>query len=949
MDTSYNPENIEQKWYKKWEADGNFKASGDGNPYCILIPPPNVTGSLHMGHAFQHTIMDSLTRYHRMKGDNTLWQCGSDHAGIATQMVVERQLDAKGQKRTDFSRDEFIKKVWQWKENSGGTISDQMRRLGDSPDWDREAFTMDENLSKAVQEVFIQLHKDKTIYRGKRLVNWDPKFQSAISDLEVENHDEKGFMWHFRYPLADGETTIDGKDYLVVATTRPETMLGDSAVAVDPKDERYKNLIGKYIDLPIVNRRIPIIADDYVDMEFGTGCVKITPAHDFNDYEVGKRHQLPLVNIFSPVANILATAEVFDYKSQAIENYPAALPEKYIGQDRFKARKLIVEEFKSLDLLEKIDDHALMVPRGDRSHVVIEPLLTDQWYVATESLAKPAIEAVKNGDIKFVPENWDKTYYHWMNNIQDWCISRQLWWGHRIPAWYDEDGNVYVAASEQQVRKENQLSDDVSLRQDEDVLDTWFSSALWPFATMGWPEKTPELEQFVPSSVLVTGFDIIFFWVARMIMMTLKFTGKVPFKEIYITGLIRDENGDKMSKSKGNVLDPIDLIDGIELEPLVVKRTSGLMNPKDASKIEKATRKQFSEGIESYGTDALRMTFCSLASTSRDINFDLGRVEGYKNYCNKLWNAARFVMMNTEGQDCGKGLDRSNLADMQLSVADQWIIGRFNQTIQAYENHTNNYRFDLATQALFQFSKNDYCDWYLELSKPILNSEDSSELRKRGTRHTLVNILEAMMRLLHPMMPFVTEEIWQRLRPLVYTDSDSIMLAPFPIYDASSVNEIVIKDISWIQSLITGVRNIRGELNISPNKLVSVFLKNSQTDDVRCLNEYRGFISSLAKLESIEILKDHQPIPPSSTALAGDLEILVPVAGLIDIEAEVARLQKEIDRITGEKKRLSGKLGNARFVENAPTEIVEKEKEKLLASEQALLKLEQQQQELKQL
>jgi len=900
-----------------------------------------------MGHAFQHTIMDSLTRYHRMKGDNTLWQCGSDHAGIATQMVVERKLDAIGQKRTDFTRDEFIKKVWQWKETSGGTISDQMRRLGDSPDWDREAFTMDENLSKAVQEVFIQLHKDKTIYRGKRLVNWDPKFQSAISDLEVENHDEKGFMWHFRYPLADGVKTVDGKDYLVVATTRPETMLGDSAVAVDPKDERYKNLIGKFIDLPIVNRRIPIIADDYVDMEFGTGCVKITPAHDFNDYEVGKRHQLPLVNIFSPVAEILATAEVFDYKSQAIENYPNQLPEKYVGQDRFDARKLVVEEFETSGLLEKIDDHALMVPRGDRSHVVIEPLLTDQWYVATESLAKPAIDAVKNGDIKFVPENWDKTYYHWMNNIQDWCISRQLWWGHRIPAWYDEEGNVYVAANEQQVRKDNQLSDEVKLRQDEDVLDTWFSSALWPFATMGWPEKTPELEQFVPSSVLVTGFDIIFFWVARMIMMTLKFTNKVPFKEIYITGLIRDENGDKMSKSKGNVLDPIDLIDGIELEPLVAKRTSELMNPKAALKIEKATRKQFSEGIESYGTDALRMTFCSLASTSRDINFDLGRVEGYKNYCNKLWNAARFVLMNTEDQDCGKGLDRTNSDELQLSIADQWIIGRFNQTIQAYENHTNNYRFDLAAQALFQFSKNDYCDWYLELSKPILNSEDSSDQQKRGTRHTLVNILEAMMRLLHPMMPFVTEEIWQRLKPLVKTSSDSIMLAPFPIYDASSVSETVIQDISWIQSLITGVRNIRGELNISPNKPVNVLLKNSLPDDVRSLEEYREFIGSLAKLESIEILKDDEQVPPSSTALAGNLEILVPVAGLIDIEAEVSRLQKEIDKLNSEKNRLSGKLGNARFVDNAPAEIVEKEKQKLTAAEQALLKLEQQQQELK--
>jgi len=946
MDTSYNPENIEQKWYKKWESEDHFKASGKGDPYCILIPPPNVTGSLHMGHAFQHTIMDTLTRYHRMKGDDTLWQCGSDHAGIATQMVVERQLGAEGKKRTDFTRDEFVEKVWQWKEESGGTISDQMRRLGDSPDWGREAFTMDENLSKAVQEVFIQLYKDKTIYRGKRLVNWDPKFQSAISDLEVESVEENGFMWHFRYPLADGAKTLEGKDYIVVATTRPETMLGDSAVAINPKDERYNYLIGKYIDLPIVNRRIPIVGDDYAKLELGTGCVKITPAHDFNDYEVGKRHQLPLVNIFDGIAKVLATAEVFDYNSQSIDNFPSDLPQKYTGQDRFEARKLIVEEFKSLDLLEKIDDHKLMVPRGDRSNVVIEPLLTDQWYVATEALAKPAIDAVKNGDIKFVPENWDKTYYHWMNNIQDWCISRQLWWGHRIPAWYDDEGNIYVAETEETVRAENNLSNDINLRQDEDVLDTWFSSALWPFATMGWPEKTPELEKFVPSSVLVTGFDIIFFWVARMIMMTLKFTGKVPFKEIYITGLICDENGEKMSKSKGNVLDPIDLIDSIDLEPLVMKRTTGLMNPKNAPEIEKNTRKQFPNGIDSYGTDALRMTFCALASTSRVISFDLGRVEGYKNYCNKLWNAARFVLMNTEDFDCGKDNE-----DMQLSIADRWIIGRFNQTIKTYETHTSSYRFDLATQALFQFSKNDYCDWYLELSKPILNSDDSTEQQKRGTRHTLVNILESMMRLLHPMIPFVTEEIWQRLKPLINPDginnSDTIMLAPFPIYDASSVDEKVINDLSWIQALITGVRNIRGELNISPSKPINVFLKNADKEDIRCLQDYQNFLPSLARLESIQLLNAEDDIPPSSTALAGSLEILVPVAGLIDIDAEVNRLQKEIDKLNNEKKRLSGKLGNAKFVNNAPAAIVEKEKEKLLNTEQALVKLVEQQKELK--
>ncbi len=943
MDTAYNPENIEKKWYQKWESDGHFKSGGKGDPYCILIPPPNVTGSLHMGHAFQHTIMDTLTRFHRMEGDNTLWQCGSDHAGIATQMVVERQLNALGKKRTDFTREEFVDKVWQWKETSGGTISEQMRRLGDSPDWDREAFTMDENLSKAVQQVFIQLYQDKTIYRGKRLVNWDPKFQSAISDLEVESHDEKGFMWHFRYPLADGVKTTDGKDYLVVATTRPETMLGDSAVAVDPNDERYQNLIGKFIDLPLVNRRIPIIADDYVDREFGTGCVKITPAHDFNDYEVGKRHDLPLINILGPTAKILSQAEAFAFNGQALENFDCRLPETFADQDRFDARKSIVNAFDNLGLLEKIDDHQLMVPRGDRSNVVIEPLLTDQWYVATEALAKPAIEVVKSGEVKFVPENWDKTYYHWMDNIQDWCISRQLWWGHRIPAWYDQDGNVFVGESEAQVRQQNNLADDIQLKQDDDVLDTWFSSALWPFATMGWPEQTQELEDYLPSSVLVTGFDIIFFWVARMIMMTLKFTGKVPFKEIYITGLIRDENGDKMSKSKGNVLDPIDLIDGIDLESLVAKRTTGLMNPKAASKIEKATRKQFAEGIGAYGTDALRMTFCALASTSRDINFDLGRVEGFKNYCNKLWNAARYVLMNTEGHDCGA---TSSSDDMQLSVADRWIIGRFNQTVQTFEKHTNEYRFDLATQALFQFSKNDYCDWYLELSKPVLTNETSSEAEKLGTRHTLVNILESMMRLLHPMIPFITEEIWQKVKPMTAVSADSIMIAPFPKYDQHSVDEKVISDLTWIQNIITGVRNIRGELNISPSRPVNVLLKNWNQDDQRCLGAYQRFLASLAKLESIQLLEADSEIPACSTALFNHLEILVPVAGLIDVDAELARLDKEINKLENEKKRLAGKLGNKKFVDNAPEAIVAKEKEKLAAAELALEKLAQQKHEL---
>lgn len=942
MDKSYTPQNIEQKWYQSWEQADYFKASGQGDPYCILIPPPNVTGSLHMGHAFQHTIMDLLTRYHRMKGDDTLWQCGTDHAGIATQMVVEKLLNAEGKKRVDFSREEFVEKVWQWKETSGGTISQQMRRLGDSPDWAREAFTMDDDLSDAVREVFVRLYQENIIYRGKRLVNWDPKFQSAISDLEVENHDEKGFLWHFRYPLEDGAKTVDGKNYLVVATTRPETMLGDSAVAVHPDDERYKGLIGKYVNLPLVNRKIPIVADDYVDQEFGTGCVKITPAHDFNDYELGKRHNLPLINIMSPTATILEAAEVFDIGGLPIENYDNALPSQYANLDRFEARKKIVTEFEDLGLLEKIDDHALKVPRGDRSNDIIEPLLTDQWYVAVESLAKPSIDAVKTGEIKFVPENWDKTYFHWMENIQDWCISRQLWWGHRIPAWYDDNGNVYVGRDEAEVRNANGLGNEISLRQDNDVLDTWFSSALWPFATMGWPNTTPELEKFVPSSVLVTGFDIIFFWVARMIMMTLKFTGKVPFKEIYITGLIRDEHGDKMSKTKGNVLDPIDLIDGIDLEALVAKRTSSMMNPKIASNIEKRTRKQFADGIESYGTDALRTTFCALASTSRDINFDLGRVEGYRNYCNKLWNAARYVLTNTEDKDCGK--DNSNF---ELSVADRWIISKLQDTIVVFEKHIAEYRFDLATQTLYEFSRGDYCDWYLELSKPILYSDDYSEEQKRGTRHTLVNVLDNMMRLLHPMMPFITEEIWQRLKPMVNTSSDSIMLATFPIFDESKKDSQALADLKWLQEIIVAVRNIRGELNVSPAKPVKVLLKNTTADDINRVEEYRGFLSALAKLDSIEIAGDK--LPAASTAIAGHLEILVPIAGLIDVSAELTRLNKEIDKLQKDSQRLSGKLSNVKFVERAPAAVVEKEKEKLAQAETVIEKLVEQKKQLESL
>jgi valyl-tRNA synthetase len=901
MDKTFNPQDIEQKRYQHWEQKGYFKASGEGEPYCILLPPPNVTGSLHMGHAFQHTIMDALTRYHRMKGNNTLWQCGTDHAGIATQMVVERQLNAQGKTRHDLGRDVFVEKIWEWKEHSGGTITQQMRRLGDSPDWDREVFTMDDNLSEAVSEVFVKLHEEGLIYRGKRLVNWDPVLHTAVSDLEVLNEEEAGHMWFMRYDLADGS------GHLSIATTRPETMLGDTAVAVHPDDERYQDYIGKHIKLPITGRIISIIADDYVDPEFGTGCVKITPAHDFNDYDIGKRHNLEMINVFTDDAKINENA-----------------PEKYQGLDRFDARKLVISELEAAGLLLKVDEHKLKVPRGDRTGAVIEPYLTNQWYVAMDSLAKPAIEAVESGEIRFVPENWNKTYYQWMHNIQDWCISRQLWWGHRIPAWFDENEKIYVGRNEAEVREKHNLADDVILRQDEDVLDTWFSSALWPFATMGWPKQSPELETFVPSSVLVTGFDIIFFWVARMIMMTKKFTGKIPFKDIYITGLIRDEQGDKMSKSKGNVLDPIDLIDGIELETLVEKRLVGMMNPQDAKKIEKRTRKQFADGIEAYGTDALRFTFAAMASTSRDINFDMGRVEGYRNFCNKIWNASRFVLMNTEDQDTG-----SQGGVLELSLADQWIWARFQQTLTEYNEALKDYRFDIAAQALYEFTWNQFCDWYLELSKPTLNSESSTEAQKRGTRHTLVNMLEHILRLMHPFMPFITDEIWQRVSPLCGISGDSIMIQPFPEHDAARQNQDVLNNIEWVKSFIVGIRNIRGEMDISPNKPLNVMLKNVSQKDQDKLTLSDAFLSKLAKLESVTILKDGEQAPASATALVGEMEILIPMAGLIDKNAELARIGKALDKVEKDFARTQGKLSNENFVSKAPASVIDKEQAKL--------------------
>ena len=900
MEKTYRPEDIESRWYHHWEDSGYFKPSGEGAPYCIVIPPPNVTGSLHMGHAFQQTIMDALIRYHRMQGHNTLWQGGTDHAGIATQMVVERLLAAEGKTRTELGRDAFTKRIWEWKEHSGGTITRQQRRLGNSVDWSRERFTMDEDLSRAVREVFVQLYDEGLIYRGSRLVNWDPKLHTAISDLEVVQEEEDGSLWHLRYPLADGS------GHLVVATTRPETMLGDMAVAVHPDDERYKSLIGKHIALPLTGREIPVIADDYVDMEFGTGCVKITPAHDFNDYEMGKRHALPMLNIFTIDAEINQNA-----------------PEAYRGMDRFDARKQIVHDLDALGLLEKIEPHKLKVPRGDRSGVVIEPYLTDQWFVSAKPLAEPAIAAVEDGRIEFVPKQWENTYFAWMRDIQDWCISRQLWWGHQIPAWYDDDGNVYVGRDEAEVRSKNALGDR-HLRQDEDVLDTWFSSALWTFSTLGWPEDTDELRTFHPTDVLVTGFDIIFFWVARMAMMTLKFMGEVPFRKVYVTGLIRDEHGQKMSKSKGNVIDPIDLIDGIDAEALVAKRTAGMMQPQLAEKIAKATRKEYPYGIVPHGTDALRFTLCALASTGRDIKFDMGRLEGYRNFCNKLWNAARYVLMNTDGKDCATDAN----AEFRLGLPDRWIISRLQQTEATVERQMAAYRFDLVSQAIYEFVWNDYCDWYLELCKPVLQDEATDPALQRGTRRTLVRVLETVLRLTHPLMPFITEEIWQLVAPLAGVDGDTIMTQPYPRADHNQIDEQAHGDIEWLKSFIIAVRNIRGELNIAPGKPLPVLLRNPSGDDERRLHEHNSLVIALARLESCVRLSTSEA-PPAAMQLVGKMEVLVPLAGLVDVEAERQRLTREIEKLDKEIARLSGKLSNDSFIAKAPADVVEREQAKL--------------------
>ncbi|MDE9538531.1 valine--tRNA ligase [Xenorhabdus bovienii] len=941
LDKTYNPTEIEQPLYNHWEKNGYFKPNGDTSreSFCIVIPPPNVTGSLHMGHAFQQTIMDTMVRYQRMQGKNTLWQAGTDHAGIATQMVVERKIAAEeGKTRHDYGRDAFIDKIWQWKAESGGNITNQMRRLGNSVDWERERFTMDEGLSKAVKEAFVRLYQEDLIYRGKRLVNWDPKLRTAISDLEVENREVKGSMWHLRYPLADGAKTAEGKDYLIVATTRPETLLGDTGVAVNPEDPRYKDLIGKEIILPLMNRRIPILGDEHADMEKGTGCVKITPAHDFNDYEVGKRHNLPMINILTFDGDIRDEAEIFDTNGEASNVYSADIPAEYRGMERFAARKAIVAEFEKQGLLVETKPHDLTVPYGDRGGVVIEPMLTDQWYVRTAPLAKVALEAVENGDIQFVPKQYENMYYSWMRDIQDWCISRQLWWGHRIPAWYDAQGNVYVGRDEEEVRRENNLGADIALTQDEDVLDTWFSSGLWTFSTLGWPEQTEALKTFHPTNVLVSGFDIIFFWIARMIMMTMHFikdeNGKpqVPFKTVYMTGLIRDDEGQKMSKSKGNVIDPLDMIDGISLENLLEKRTGNMMQPQLAEKIGKRTEKQFPEGIEAHGTDALRFTLAALASTGRDINWDMKRLQGYRNFCNKLWNASRFVLMNTEGQDCGQ-----NGGEMSLSLADRWILAEFNQTVKTYREALDTYRFDIAANILYEFTWNQFCDWYLELSKPAINK--GSEAEVRAARHTLIEVLEGLLRLAHPIIPFITETIWQRVKVVKGINADTIMLQPFPEFDQAKVDELALNDLEWIKEAIIAVRNIRAEMNIAPSKPLEVLLRDANADAQRRVAENLNFIQSMGRLTSVTVLAAGEEAPVSVTKLINGTEILIPMAGLIDKDVELVRLDKEIEKLDKEINAIEAKLANDGFVSRAPEAVVAKERERLAINHAAKEKL----------
>ena len=904
MDKSYSPGDIESRIYEFWETSGYFRPSGHGTPYSIVIPPPNVTGTLHMGHAFQDTIMDALIRYHRMRGFDVLWQPGTDHAGIATQMVVERQLNAAGLSRTVLGRAAFIERIWQWKEESGGTIARQMRRLGTSVDWGRDRFTMDPELSRTVTEVFVRLYEDKLIYRGKRLVNWDPVLKTALSDLEVVASEESGHLWHLRYPL------VDADGFVVVATTRPETMLGDAAVAVHPDDERYRHLIGRRVRLPLAKRDIPIIADTYVDPTFGSGCVKITPAHDFNDYEVGLRHGLPMINILTPEAALNET-----------------VPAPYRGLDRFEARTRVLADLEELGLIGRVEAHQLTVPRGERSNAVLEPLLTDQWFIDIKPLAEPALKAVEEGRIRFIPDNWTAVYYEWMHKIKDWCISRQLWWGHRIPAWYDGEGRCYVARSEAEVRAKHGLDPSLALHQDEDVLDTWFSSALWPFSTLGWPQSARELGTYYPTSVLVTGFDIIFFWVARMIMMGLKFTGEVPFRAVYIHGLIRDHDGQKMSKSKGNVIDPLDIVDGISLDALLAKRTSGLMQPQMRPAIERATRKQFPQGIPAFGTDALRLTFAALATQSRDLRFDLAKVEGYRNFCNKLWNAARYVLMNVEGKEiAAKGHGESGAGQ---SLADRWIRTRLAAALDRVANGFAEYRLDVVANALYEFTWNEFCDWYLELSKAVLQSEASSEEEKRVARRALIDTLETLLRALHPIAPFISEEIWQRVRDSAAAAGPSIMTSAYPRAEEIAADPDAEAEMQWVMRFILGVRQIRGEMDIAPARRLDVLLQNAAPADLEYFARNRASLMRLAGVSEPRILAAGEPAPISAVALLGRLEILVPMAGLIDPKAELERLTKRQRRDESELAKLEAKLGNAEFLQNAPAEVVAKDRARL--------------------
>ncbi|AMA65186.1 Valine--tRNA ligase [Candidatus Arsenophonus lipoptenae] len=934
LDKIYQPSEIEKSIYLYWEENEVFRTYIHNNKdnFCIVIPPPNITGNLHMGHAFQQTIIDIIIRYQRMQGKNTLLQSGIDHAGIATQMIVEHKIAAEENKtRHDYGRKAFIEKIWQWKKELGNNISYQMRRLGGSVDWNRERFTMDDGFSKAVKEAFILLYQNNLIYRGKRLVNWDPKLHTAISDLEVENKEINGFMWYLRYSLAEGIKTVEGKNYLIIATTRPETILGDTAIAVNPSDSRYNNLIGKHVLIPLVNRIIPIIGDKETDMHQNTGCVKITPAHDFNDYEIGKRHHLPMINIFNFNGHVLDQAEIFYITETNCIIQKIEIPVSYRGLERFAARKVIVKELEKSGLLIKVKSHNLNIPYSDRGGVVIEPMLTNQWYIRTIPLTRQAITAVKEGRIKFLPKQYENIYFSWMNNIKDWCISRQLWWGHRIPAWYDEIGNIYVGHNEEEIRKKNNLNLDTKLQQDEDVLDTWFSSSLWTFSTLGWPEEESKeiLKKFHPTDVLVSGFDIIFFWIARMIMLTMYFIkdengkGQVPFKIVYMTGLIRDEEGKKMSKSKGNVIDPLDIIDGISLEDLLIKRTSNMMQPQLAKKIAQCTRKEYPYGIKAHGADALRFTLATLASTGQNINWDIRRLTGYHNFCNKLWNASRYVLINTIGYDCGQDGGK-----MTFSLADQWIIAEFNQTIKLYREALDSYRFDIAANILYKFTWNQFCDWYLELSKIIILK--GNEINIRAARYTLVEILESLLRLAHPIIPFITETIWQHIKIIKGIHQNSIMLQPFPIFETTKINETARSDLELIKKIIIAIRHIKVEMNISSN--ISLYMMFNGTNNTAKQSVIKNihFIKSMTSLKSIIILNKIQPRPLAiSKRIEEDIEIFIPIINLIDKKIELSRIDKELKQLTKKISSIERILSNDNFIKQAPFSIVEKERSRL--------------------